>query len=41
MDWSTFPNILQGAALMIYALSSMGWSFDARRALLSYRSASS
>src|SRR5215468_2327638 len=31
MDWSTFPNILQGAGVMAYALASMGWSFDATR----------
>ena len=29
MDWSTFPNILQGAGVMTYALWQMGWQFDA------------
>jgi ABC-2 type transport system permease protein len=31
MDWSTFPNILQGIGVMIYALSVMHWSFDLGR----------
>ena len=28
MDWSTFPNILQGAGVMTYALWAMQWQFD-------------
>ena len=28
MDWSTFPNVLQGAGVMTYALWAMGWVFD-------------
>lgn len=28
MDWSTFPNVLQGAGVMGYALWVMDWSFD-------------
>jgi ABC-2 type transport system permease protein len=28
MDWSTFPNILQGGAVMIYALAAMHWTFE-------------
>src|SRR5215467_11434006 len=31
IDWSTFPNILQGAGLMAYALAAMHWPFDAGR----------
>ncbi len=31
IDWSTFPNILQGGAVMAYALWAMGWQFDAGR----------
>jgi ABC-2 type transport system permease protein len=31
MDWSTFPNVLQGAGVMTYALMSMGWQFDLGR----------
>jgi ABC-2 type transport system permease protein len=33
MDWSTFPNILQGIAVMGYALAAMHWTFDAGRFL--------
>jgi ABC-2 type transport system permease protein len=29
VDWSTAPNILQGGAVMIYALFRMGWPVDA------------
>jgi ABC-2 type transport system permease protein len=28
VDWSTAPNILQGAAVMAYALAQMHWAFD-------------
>jgi ABC-2 type transport system permease protein len=28
MDWSTFPNILQGVGVMAYALWAKGWTFD-------------
>ena len=28
MDWSTFPNVLQGAGVMVYALWAMQWQFD-------------
>jgi ABC-2 type transport system permease protein len=28
VDWSTLPNILQGAAIMTFALWAMGWAFD-------------
>ena len=28
MDWSTFPNVLQGAGVMVYALWAMSWPFD-------------
>jgi ABC-2 type transport system permease protein len=31
IDWSTFPNILQGAAVMVYALWAMDWEFDPAR----------
>jgi ABC-2 type transport system permease protein len=31
LDWSTLPNILQGIAVMVYALVSMDWQFDAGR----------
>jgi ABC-2 type transport system permease protein len=31
MDWSTFPNILQGGAVMAYALAAMDWHFDPAR----------
>lgn len=34
MDWSTFPNVLQGAAVMGYALWAMGWAFDPVRVSL-------
>jgi ABC-2 type transport system permease protein len=34
MDWSTFPNVLQGAGVMIYALVAMGWQFHAGKLLL-------
>ena len=33
VDWSTFPNILQGAGVMVYALAVMDWPFDAGRLL--------
>ncbi len=34
VDWSTAPNVLQGAALMVYALTAMpGWTFDVGRLL--------
>jgi len=33
IDWSTFPNILQGACVMGYALWAMDWSFDLGRVL--------
>jgi ABC-2 type transport system permease protein len=29
IDWSTFPNVLQGAGVMAYALWARGWTFDA------------
>jgi ABC-2 type transport system permease protein len=28
VDWSTLPNVVQGAGVMAYALASMGWQFD-------------
>src|SRR5262245_42600495 len=31
VDWSTFPNILQGIAVMVYALWAMSWPFDPGR----------
>ncbi|MFM7149249.1 MAG: ABC transporter permease, partial [Gemmataceae bacterium] len=31
MDWSTFPNILQGAGVMAYALWVMDWTLDPAR----------
>src|SRR5262249_25644413 len=31
IDWSTFPNILQGGGVMAYALWAMDWQFDAGR----------
>jgi ABC-2 type transport system permease protein len=31
LDWSTLPNTLQGIGVMIYALISMDWAFDAGR----------
>jgi ABC-2 type transport system permease protein len=31
IDWSTAPNVLQGAAVMVYALAAMGWQFDPLR----------
>jgi ABC-2 type transport system permease protein len=35
MDWSTFPNVLQGVGVMIYALWAMpDWHFDAGKLLL-------
>lgn len=34
VDWSTFPNVLQGAGVMVYALAATGWQFDAGRLLL-------
>lgn len=34
IDWSTFPNVLQGAGVMVYALVSMGWEFHAGKLLL-------
>jgi ABC-2 type transport system permease protein len=33
IDWSTLPNVLQGAAVMIYALTAMHWTFDLVRLL--------
>src|SRR5919204_6078165 len=33
VDWSTAPNVLQGAGVMVYALASMGWRFDAGQLL--------
>jgi ABC-2 type transport system permease protein len=33
MDWSTFPNILQGMGVMLYALWAMEWPFDLGRLL--------
>jgi ABC-2 type transport system permease protein len=32
IDWSTFPNVLQGAAVMGYALWAGGWPVDPGRA---------
>jgi viologen exporter family transport system permease protein len=35
MDWSTFPNVLQGVGVMVYALWAMpDWTFDAGRLAL-------
>lgn len=35
VDWSTFPNVLQGAGVMLYALASMDyWVFDPGRLAL-------
>jgi ABC-2 type transport system permease protein len=31
IDWSTMPNILQGAGVMALALVGLGWPFDATR----------
>src|SRR5579864_2997481 len=31
IDWSTAPNILMGAAVMLFSLSNMHWQFDAVR----------
>lgn len=31
VDWSTGPNVLMGAALMVFALVQMNWSFDLAR----------
>jgi ABC-2 type transport system permease protein len=31
IDWSTFPNILQGVGVMAYTLVEMHWSFDPAR----------
>jgi ABC-2 type transport system permease protein len=28
VDWSTAPNVLMGAAVMLFALWDMGWTFD-------------
>lgn len=33
VDWSTFPNILQGIGVMVYALWAMDWSFQFLRLL--------
>jgi ABC-2 type transport system permease protein len=33
IDWSTFPNILQGAGVMAYSLVMMEWAFDPGRLL--------
>src|SRR5262245_35317832 len=33
LDWSTFPNILQGIGLMVYSLASLGWTFAPGRLL--------
>jgi ABC-2 type transport system permease protein len=34
VDWSTAPNILMGAGLMIVSLARMGWAFDPLKVLL-------
>jgi ABC-2 type transport system permease protein len=34
IDWSTFPNILQGVGVMLYALLAMHWRFDPGRLAL-------
>jgi ABC-2 type transport system permease protein len=34
IDWSTAPNLLMGAAVMVMALWQMGWAFDPGRALV-------
>jgi ABC-2 type transport system permease protein len=34
VDWSTAPNILQGAGIMVYALAAMHWPFDPLRLTL-------
>jgi ABC-2 type transport system permease protein len=31
VDWSTFPNVLQGAGVMLYALAAMEWHFQPGR----------
>jgi ABC-2 type transport system permease protein len=31
IDWSTAPNLLMGAGVMVYALVQMGWTFDPGR----------
>jgi ABC-2 type transport system permease protein len=31
IDWSTMPNIVQGAGIMLFALVAMSWPFDALR----------
>ena len=33
IDWSTFPNILQGGGVMVYSLWAMHWPFDPARLL--------
>src|SRR5262249_50333246 len=33
IDWSTAPNILQGAGVMAFALAGLGWRFDLVRLL--------
>ena len=33
IDWSTMPNVLQGAAVMGYALHGLGWDFEPWRPL--------
>jgi ABC-2 type transport system permease protein len=34
IDWSTAPNVLMGAGIMIFALQAMDWPFDALRLVL-------
>src|SRR4051794_25849585 len=33
VDWSTAPNVIMGAAVMVLSLVQMHWSFDAMRVL--------
>jgi ABC-2 type transport system permease protein len=34
IDWSTGPNVLMGAAVMVMALGQMGWVFDPGRTIV-------
>jgi ABC-2 type transport system permease protein len=33
IDWSTAPNVLQGAGVMVIGLTGLGWAFDLERLL--------
>jgi ABC-2 type transport system permease protein len=34
IDWSTAPNVLLGAVIMVWSLSALGWTFNLGRVLL-------